>query len=70
MHPAQVSFAVLPTGAESTTVHAHPLVIYELPDDGAYVAAETYARELTLTGSDIPRREAGGSVRASSGCPA
>jgi len=44
-----VDLAILPTGAPSSTVHAHPFVIYRLPDDTAVVTIETYTRELTLT---------------------
>lgn len=44
-----VSIAILPTGARPSTVHAHPFVIYTLPDHSRFVTIETYTRELTLT---------------------
>lgn len=44
-----VSVAILPTGARPSAVHAHPFVIYTLPDDSRFVTIETYTRELTLT---------------------
>lgn len=44
-----VNIRILPAGADSSTVHIHPFVIYEQADDTATVAVETYTRELTLT---------------------
>ena len=44
-----VTLSVLPTNGDSSTVHIHPFVIYEQPDDTATVTVETYTRELTLT---------------------
>lgn len=44
-----VSVAILPIGARPTAVHAHPFVIYTLPDSSQFVTIETYTRELTLT---------------------
>lgn len=44
-----VSVAILPTGARSSAVYAHPFVIYTLPDGSQFATIETYTRELTLT---------------------
>jgi transcriptional regulator with XRE-family HTH domain len=44
-----VSMSILPTGIRPSTVHAHPFVIYTLPDSSQLATIETYTRELTLT---------------------
>ncbi|MFC0530418.1 helix-turn-helix domain-containing protein [Phytohabitans kaempferiae] len=44
-----IDLAILPTGTLSSTVHAHPFVIYSLPENSTVVTIETYTRELTLT---------------------
>ena len=44
-----VSLSILPTGVRPSAVHAHPFVIYTLPDGSQLTTIETYTRELTLT---------------------
>ncbi|WP_249715187.1 helix-turn-helix domain-containing protein [Rhizomonospora bruguierae] len=44
-----VSLSILPTGIRPSAVHAHPFVIYTLPDGSQITTIETYTRELTLT---------------------
>lgn len=44
-----LSIAILPTSVQPSAVHAHPFVIYTLPDESQFVTIETYTRELTLT---------------------
>jgi len=44
-----VRIGITPIGARPSVVHAHPFVIYTLPDDARFVTIETYTRELTLT---------------------
>ncbi|WP_431945527.1 helix-turn-helix domain-containing protein [Micromonospora marina] len=44
-----VNIAILPFGVRPSAVHAHPFVIYSLPDDSMFATIETYSRELMLT---------------------
>ncbi len=44
-----ITFAVVPTTAEVSTLHSHGFVIHDVPDEGSFVTVETYTRLLTLT---------------------
>lgn len=44
-----VSIAILPVDLRPSMVHAHPFVLYTLPDNTRLVTIETYTREMTLT---------------------
>ncbi|MGI5151442.1 helix-turn-helix domain-containing protein [Plantactinospora sp. CA-294935] len=46
---SSVNVAILRTGARPSAVHAHPFVVYTMPDDTTFATIETYTRELTLT---------------------